>query len=234
MEKRSSALVGMALIALGVLSLAMSALTRVLGFDLLGLVWRMWPSMVVGLGALLVVVPLLVRGRRGLGALWIPGFPILATGTILFLASVLNAWQIWAWLWPMELLALAMGFLAAAVYMRVSGLAIPAIIIGLNGLVMQFCAITGLWHWWAVLWVVEPLSVGLALLGVGAATTRSGMTTAGLILCGIAAAGLMLMITILGGWWPVRLAGSGLMILGGLLLLAWGLLGSRLRLKPAE
>ena len=46
----------------------------------------MWPVLVVGLGLLFVAPPLLTRGKRGLGALFIPGFPILATGAILFLA----------------------------------------------------------------------------------------------------------------------------------------------------
>ncbi|NIV37763.1 MAG: hypothetical protein GWN58_52620, partial [Anaerolineae bacterium] len=64
------------------------------------------------------------------------------------LASVFNVWSVWAWLWPMELISLAMGFLFAAIYMRLIWLIIPATIIGLNGMVFQFCAITGLWHWW--------------------------------------------------------------------------------------
>jgi hypothetical protein len=36
--------------------------------------------------------------------------------------------------------------------------------------VLQFCALTGLWNAWAVLWTVEPLSVGLSLLAVSAKT----------------------------------------------------------------
>jgi len=205
------------------LSLLLTGVMSLLGINLFGFVWRLWPILVVGVGLLFVAPPLLTRGKRGLGGLFIPGLPILATGAILFLASVFNAWSIWAWLWPMEVLSLAMGFLAAAIYMRVIWLVIPAIIIGLNGFVFQFCAITGLWEWWSVLWTMEPLAVGLALLVPGILENVSGLRLAGLILCGVAAAGFVLMITVLGGWWPVRLLGPGLLILIGLGVIGWGL-----------
>jgi hypothetical protein len=93
-----------------------------------------------------VLPPLAVRGKRGLGALFIPGMPTLATGLILLLASVFRRWDVWAWLWPLEVLALAAGFLVAAIYTRVIELVIPAIIIGLNRLLLQFCTVTGLWE----------------------------------------------------------------------------------------
>ena len=103
--------------------------------------------------------------------------------------SILDAWGIWARLWPLEILALATGFLFAAIYRRVVWLLVPAIIIGLNAIVFQFCAATGLWGTWAFLWLIEPLSVGLALLVVGAATQRAGLSTAGLVLCYMAGVG---------------------------------------------
>jgi hypothetical protein len=137
-------------------------------------------------------------------------------------------WGVWAWLWPMLLISMAMGFLFAAVYMRLIWLLIPATIIGLNGLVFQFCAITGLWHWWSVLWVIEPLSVGLALLVIGVRRDIAGLRTAGLILSGLAAALFMLMLIVLGAWLPLGLLGPGLLILVGLLAVGWGVLRSTL------
>jgi hypothetical protein len=121
----------------------------------------------------------------------------------------------------MQLLAVASGFFSAAVYMRVIWLVIPAIIIGLNGVVFQFCAITGLWAWWSVLWIIEPLAVGLALLVPGVVKDVRGLKLAGVILCGLAGGFLMLMVTVLGGWWPIRLVGGGLLVLGGLGVLGW-------------
>jgi hypothetical protein len=223
MDRKSLVLVGITLILLSLFSLVLTGVTSLLGFNPGLLFLRMWPLVVVGIGLAFVLPPFLVRGKRGLGALLIPGFPILMTGTILLVGSVLNAWGIWAWLWPMELLALASGFLFAAIYMQLIWLVIPAIIVGLNALSFQFCAITGLWHWWSVLWVIEPLSVGLALLAVNIKVRSRGLSIAGLVLCGLAGLGFMLMITVLGAWWPVGLVGPVVLLLMGTVLLAWGM-----------
>jgi hypothetical protein len=228
MDRRSAFLVGSAMIFLGILSLMFSGLLALLGFDIGDFILRLWPAVVVSTGLLFVVPPFLARGKRGLGALFIPGFPILATGAILFLASILDAWDIWSWLWPMEVISLAMGFLFAAIYMRVIWLLIPAIIIGLNGLVFQFCAMTGLWEGWSVLWAIEPLSVGLALLVIGRRKGISGLVRAGFILCGVAGASALMMLTILGAWWPITLLGPVMLILGGLGVLGWGFVRSLL------
>ena len=224
MEKRSYVLTGGALLLLGVAMLVFMAIASALGFDLAVFVWRLWPLTVTGVGLCFVVPPFLVRGKRGLGGLFIPGMPILTVGGILLLASVTNAWGVWAWLWPMILISLAMGFLFAAVYMRLIWLLIPATIIGMNGMVFQFCAITGLWHWWSVLWIIEPLSVGLSLLFIGLRRDIRGLKIAGFILCGIAGAMFMLMLLVLGAWWPIALLGPGLLILGGLAVVVWGML----------
>jgi hypothetical protein len=233
MEKRSTILVGAGLVLLGILSMAITLVAGMLGFNPGHLLLRLWPGLVLVAGLAFVVPPFLVRGKRGLGALFIPGMPVLTTGGILFLASIFNAWEIWSWLWPMEIISLAMGFVFAAIYMRIVWLAIPAVIIGLNGLVFQFCAITGLWHWWSVLWVVEPLSVGLALLVPGVVKNIPGLTTTGLTLCGLAGAMLVMMILILDAWFPLALVGPGLLILAGLAVVGWGLLRPMLLSRSA-
>lgn len=222
MDKQPSLLVGTSLILMGILALMFNLAVPVLGLNVWRWgVWQLWPLAVVGLSAFFVLPPLFVRGRRALGVLFIPGMPILTTGAVLLLASVFDLWSAWKWLWPLEVLALAQGFLFAAVYTRVIWLAIPAIIIGANGLVLQFCALTDLWEVWAVLWTVEPLSVGLSLLVVSAERRWSGLFVAGLIVCGLAGLGMVGMTTILSGWWPVSLVGAGVLILAGLLLLLW-------------
>ena len=228
MSRQSSISVGVGLMGLGVLWIVAMLVGSLFGINLLGFVLRFWPIVVSAAGLAFVLPPILVRGKRGLGALFIPGAPILVVGGLLMIASVLNAWSLWAWLWPMILLGLALGFAISAFCMRVDGLFIPAIIIGLNGLVFQFSAVTGLWSWWSVLWTVEPLSVGLALLLFGARKGSSGTLTAGLILCGIAAAFFVLMTAILTGGWLFKLLGPGLFILVGLALLAWGLARGKL------
>ena len=227
-----SALTGIILIAMGLLATALTAGMPLLGLRMWSIfeIWRYWPLTVISLGLGFALPPFLYRDRRGLGGLFIPGVPILATGGILLFTSVLNWWSAWSWLWPLEVLAVAAGFALAAVHMRVIWLWIPAIIIGANGLLCQFCAITGLWEVWAAMWTIEPLSVGLSLLLIGARQRRPGLLLAGLILCSLSGFGLMGMLSILsaswvwsGWWWALRLFGPVTLILAGILLLAWGL-----------
>jgi hypothetical protein len=233
MNQRFAALIGVVLILMGVLALTFSLGLAGPGlgiwpFRSLGL-WRLWPLTVVGVGLLLMVLPFLTapgrdgatRRKRGLGILFIPGMPILTTGAILFLASVFNWWRVWKWLWPQEVLALALGLLFAAIYLRRAWLVIPAIIVWLNGVLLQFCALTGLWAVWAVLWTIEPLVVGLALLAVGRGTRSNRLLVAGLIVCGLAGLALIGMTAAFSGWRLVSLLGSTALILMGILLVSW-------------
>jgi hypothetical protein len=233
MDKRFSILVGTLLILMGSMALTLTLGLPILGWDL-GLwgTWQLWPLIVVSVGLLFMLTPLLVRGQRGLGSLFIPGMPILITGAILLLASVLRYWHVWAWLWPLEILALATGFFLAALYMRLIWLTVPAIIIGVNGLVLQFCAFTGLWHLWSVLWTVEPLSVGLSLMVVSIKARSTAVFLAGALLCSLAGIGLVGMTAItLSGWWLLNWIGPAILILTGLALLVWGIL-PRSSVKP--
>jgi hypothetical protein len=112
----------------------------------------------------------------------------------------------------------------AAIYARQTWLVIPAIIIWLNGVLLQFCALTDLWEMWAVLWTVEPLAVGLALLVVGGKTRSNGLLVAGLIVCGLAGLALIGMTTAFSEWRLVSLLGSTILIFMGILLLIWGMI----------
>ena len=94
--------------------------------------------------------------------------------------------------WTLEILGLALGFVMAALFMRAPGLAIPAFIIGINGMMFAFCAVTGLWQSWAILWPIEFLSVGLGLLVLGIANQSAGVKTAASILLAIAGGGFFL------------------------------------------
>ncbi|GAB4533113.1 MAG: hypothetical protein Kow0063_14590 [Anaerolineae bacterium] len=234
MNKQTPILAGTGLVILGLLALILTTVVPRWGLALwFWGPWRMWPLLVVGLGLLLVLPPVLMRRRPGLGLLFIPGLPLLTTGAILLLASTTNWWGVWEWLWPQEVLALGLGFAFAAAYARRVWLAAPAIIIGLNGLLFQFCALTGLWEAWAVLWTIEPLSIGLALLVVSAIKHSTGLMVSGLVVCGLAGLALAAMTTILTlaavwpGLWLVNLAGAAVIILTGLLLIAWGLITRR-------
>jgi hypothetical protein len=225
MNKPLSILAKMVLIFVGMAVLVSGLVAPAFGFR----VWRLWPLAVIVAGLLFVVPPLLVRGKPGLGALFIPGVPVLNTGAILLFASVFHLWSAWAWLWPLEILSLALGFLFAAVYMRTVWLLIPAIVIGANGVLMQFCAFTGLWQVWAVLWAIEPLSVGLALLAVNLKRRSPGLLTAGVVLCALAGIGaleslaLVALSTLFHVGWLWRWTAPVTLIVLGFAVLAWGL-----------
>lgn len=231
MNKQASLLAGTILIVLGILTTVFTIGMPMFGWS----VWNVfhlanfWPLSLISIGLGFVLPPFLFSHRRGLGGLFIPGMPILVTGAVLLFTSVFHWWGAWSWLWPLEVLAVAAGFVLAAIHMRNIWLMIPATVIGANGLLFQFCAITHLWEVWAVMWSIEPLSVGLALLLIGARKHRSGLMTAGLLLCSIGGAALVGMSAIMSfawvaaGMWLVRFLMPVMLVLGGVLLLLWGL-----------
>jgi hypothetical protein len=213
-ERSLSLIFGFALVAIGGLSL--------LGNTLLATqAWRLWPVSVIIVGIALTLPGFFGLKSRGFGSFFIPGIPLLTTGGILLFASLFEHWSVWELAWPLEVLALAIGFTLAALFMRAAGLAIPAMIIGVNGLVLAFCNLTGLWEAWAVLWPLEPLAVGLGLLVVGAANRSSGAKVAGLILTGIAGAGFFIasFISAFNGT-LLRFAVPAMLVLTGLILVS--------------
>jgi hypothetical protein len=225
MKRKNAIGISLILIAIGIIALTTSIFGALFNFS----VWQLWPLFVICAGVLFVLPPALNRNKRGLGGLYIPGILILANGALLLFTSVFNWWSAWAWLWPLELFAAALAFAAAAFHLHVIWLMVPAIIIGSNGLLMQFCALTGWWGVWAVLWVIEPLSVAAALLAVNTQKHSPGLRTAGVSLLAVSAVGFMqsLLIVILSRiisvWGLWKWSSSIILILAGAALLVWGL-----------
>lgn len=224
-ERILSLIFGIGLLAIGGLSLVGNLFLSTQA-------WRMWPLVVVLAGLALTAPGFLALSRPGFGAFFIPGIPVLTTGSILMFASVTGNWGIWALAWPLVVLAVALGFGLSAIFMRVAGLAIPAIIIGANGLVLAFCNITGLWGAWAILWPIEPLAVGLGLLVVGIANRSKGANVAALILIGLAGIGFFLasFISVFNAT-VLRFAVPAMLVLTGLLLIGMNFLRKE---SPAE
>ena len=176
---------GIGLVVIGIISLIGNLFLRLEA-------WRLWPIVVVLLGLGLTIPGFFGLAKRGFGSFFIPGIPVLTTGGILLVASLFHRWDVWAIAWPLEVLAVALGFTLAAVFMRLPALAIPAMIVGANGLVLAFCNLTGLWQAWALVWPVEPLSIGLGLLVLGLFSHSRGPIQAGVILCAVAGVGFFL------------------------------------------
>jgi hypothetical protein len=225
MSRKLSIVISVALIVMGLASLMFTFVGAIFGFR----VWQLWPLTVIAVGLAFVLPPLLVRGKRGLGGLFIPGVPILTNGAILLFASITGWWGVWEWLWPLEVTGVALGFFFAAIKMRVIWLLIPTIIVGANGFLLQFCALTGWWAVWAVAWAIEPLSVGLALLAVNLKQRLPGLWIAGVAVCALAVVGaveslvIIAMTMFLPVWWLWRFVGPVTLILVGVGLLIWGL-----------
>ena len=164
--------------------------------------------------------------------MFIPGVLMLTTGGILLFASIFDAWDVWRYAWPAQVLALAVGFFLATWRTGVVALIVPAIIIGINGLIFQFCAITGWWSAWAVLWALEPLSVGLALLALNLKLQKRGLFLAGVILCSLAAVGLIGMSFLVVGRIWINLLGPLILVGLGAFLLLNALLSGRATKTP--
>ncbi len=219
MRRLFSVLIGITLILAGIFGMIWMADPA--GASFAGLrsgLLRLWPMLVFAVGAFFVLPPLLSRQRPGLSALFIPGLPILVAGGLLMVASLTNRWGlVWSRLWPLEILALALAFLLMALFMRKIGLTVPAVILGFNGLALQFTALTGWWEAWAVLWIIEPLAVGVALFVLYFKLRHRGLVIAGAILCGFACLCLLLMSLVLSQrWWVLGLIGPALLVaLGG-------------------
>jgi hypothetical protein len=229
MQRTFSLFAGIALVGFGVLCLAGNFVLSWMGSPLYWWeFWRFWPLFIVGIGLLFVLAPVVGHRTPGLGVLFIPGLPILTTGGILMINSLLNWWDAWAWLWPLEVLSVAVGFLLAAIFTRVVWFGIPAILIGVNGLVLAFCNVTGLWGWWSVLWTVEPLALGLCFLLIAAATRSVVIAIIGGMFCGFAAMAFFGMTTLLAfGGLYFQLIGPVMIILLGVFILAASLLPRR-------
>lgn len=217
MSRRFSILMGAILILMGGLALAFTLAAPALELGLWSHeAWRVWPLVVIGLGVLFVGPPLLTPGKRALGVLFIPGVPILATGAILCYASLTGRWESWAWLWPIEVVALAAGFLLAAIFVRTVWLLLPAIVIGTTAAILQFCVATGEWEAWAVLWTFEPLALGVAFLLINLRKRSTGLLVAGLVACAVAAVGLIGMTAVLPEWRLASVLGPAILVLVGL------------------
>ncbi|MBN1249960.1 MAG: hypothetical protein JXC32_20015 [Anaerolineae bacterium] len=187
MNKQLMIGLGTLLILIGAVSLGATVLGWLFGFRL----WQLWPLLVIAVGLGLTAPAVLSRRGALLQVLPLLGLPTLTAGTLLLVGSVFRWWQVWTILWPLEVISVAAGCLWIAARSNAKWLIVPAILIGANGLILQFCAATGWWGAWSVLWTVEPVAVGISLLALNARRPSAGLLTAGLVFCALGALGFL-------------------------------------------
>lgn len=171
MQRTSSSLIaGLILIGSGVLALFFT----LSGIDLWTSSWRWWPTVVIAFGVLIALLPMFIR-KRWMGLLYVVAAPVVATGVMLLISMTSGQWLWWARWWPIGVLSVALGFVLAAIYARSVWLMVPAIFLGVNGGLFLFNMWYGQWYLWKVLWILQPLSLGLALLLAGV-VKHSGVT----------------------------------------------------------
>jgi hypothetical protein len=226
MQKKVALLFGVTLVALALLLLAGNLLTGIFDTNVVHTGFHTWPLAVIAIGLLFCVPPFIFHQQKGLGEQkglgggFIPGIPIFTTGCLLFTSSITGNWAFWGKLWPLEVIGVALGFMMAAIFLRVVWLMLPASIVGLTGLVLLFCSLTGLWASWAVLWTVIPLSVGLPLLLIGIFQKHDGVKLAGLIVSGFAGLAFTAMSSLItASSWITKLGGPAIIFLLGLFMI---------------
>ncbi|NLT73781.1 MAG: hypothetical protein GXX94_06245 [Chloroflexi bacterium] len=156
------------------------------------------------------------------------GLLMVAVGATLAGVQLLGALlgrSAWPLLWPLLVLDVALAFWLPLVVWRgrrsLAGLAVPGIVLALNGLILLYQSLTGQWRTWAYLWALEPIALGAAFLYMaGAGVGGQGLRSVGLWFMGVGGLLLLLAISLYGGW--LAYIGPMLLIAVGLLLLLRG------------
>jgi hypothetical protein len=221
MNQKVSAMIGTVLILLGGLFLLVNMAFQAAG----AWVWQTWPLFIVAGGAMFMLVPLFYHRQKWTGVFFIPGTPLLITGLLLQISSIGNGWGIWQWAWSLVILAIAVGLVLAALTTRIYWMGVPAVLLGATGLILAYCAITGNWGDWVWLWGLEVAAVGCMIITVGYLAKNMIVRTVGWSFAGFGAFAATVMMA-LAGQNPrmMTLLSAGILILGGTVLIAGGLL----------
>ncbi len=232
MERKSSLFIGIFLLVLGLFALVGNLILTASGLAFVR-AFQLWPLFVIAAGMLFVMPPFFFPKVRGLAGLMVPGLPALTTGLILLVCNLTGNWGLWGILWPLEVIAAGLAFLFMAVWMRVIWLLIPAFLISFNGLVLGFCALSHLWGAWAVLWVIEPLALGLAFLVIGLTQHYRNLAILGAGFCAFAGLGVAASsFIVVSNFWLVQMVGPVFVMAMGVLMLVLGFMKTGKKVEP--
>jgi hypothetical protein len=224
MNQKVSAMIGTMLILLGGVFMLINMAIPIAG----AWVWQTWPLFIVAAGTMFMIVPFFFRQEKWTGVFFIPGTPILTTGLLLLVSSIGDSWNIWGWGWALVILAVAAGLILAAFTTRILWMGVPAILLGATALILAYCAITGDWGAWVWLWGLEVVAVGLMILAVGYLARNMVVRTVGWSFTGFGAFAATIMMALAGeNSRYMTFVSAGILILGGIALIAGGLLAGK-------
>ena len=176
MKKRSTNYGGLLLIMLGGLALLQATIFPLLGWDFS--LWRFWPLGVGALGLAFIAAPFIFIEQDGLKALFIPGFPILVVSSLLLWGSLFNAWGCLGIPLANGDFGTGRGFPGTSVFHAQRLVHDSGHYPGHQWLNLPILRHYWFMGSWAILWTLEPLAVGLALL-VASGGKRPGLMWAG-------------------------------------------------------
>jgi serine/threonine protein kinase len=96
-------------------------------------------------------------------ALYSVGAVVFVNMALIWLSGIFGA-KVWVHAWPLEIIAV--GVLLSALMSALANpwMLVPAGIVMGNGLLFSFFSLTGWWSLWTILWPLEPLLVGIAIV----------------------------------------------------------------------
>jgi len=154
------------------------------------------------------------------------GILLIAAGFLFLVAEMTGRWIGWGAIWPFLVLLVGAAFWLPIFiwwdrHEELAGLAIPGTIVAVNGLILLFQNITGLWETWSYLWTMEPVAVALGLLALYILGKRDrGLLVAASIVGGIGLTFFLIFATAFSPFF--RILGPVVVILAGLLAILGG------------
>ena len=154
------------------------------------------------------------------------GILLIAAGFLFLMAQVTGRWIGWAGMWPFLILLVGAAFWLPIFiwwerHEELAGLAVPGTIVMINGLILLFQNVTGLWETWSYLWALEPIAVALGLLALYALGKRDrGLLVAASIVGGVGVIFFFIFATAFSRFF--RFLGPVVLILVGVLVILSG------------
>jgi hypothetical protein len=141
-----------------------------------------------------------MNSQRNAGSL-VVGALLIASGIIALFGQFFQSLHYWSTFWPFIIIGLGVMFFVGmfAGGRSVSGLAVPATIITVIGLILFYQNLTGHWESWSYAWTIILTSVGLGIFLMGAYGGNAGQQRSGL---GLMRVGLILFI-LFGGFFEL-------------------------------